>query len=89
MIDCFGKDRSDLVQVAAGIEEAIHLGPIPGPFLDLVEVELVGLERIVGLFSGVAFGPVYRSPTIHARALQDTPWLKRQADVAKIGKAGR
>jgi hypothetical protein len=46
------EDLLRLVEVAARIEHAIHLGPILGPFLDLVEITVVRDQRVGGFFLG-------------------------------------
>ena len=54
MLDCSGEDLPCLIQVAAGVQYPINLGPIFGPLLDLVEIAVIRNERIVGLFGGLA-----------------------------------
>jgi len=41
MVDRLREDLSRLVQVAAGIEHVVDLGPVLGPLLDLVVVAVV------------------------------------------------
>jgi len=66
MVDCLNKYLAGFIQIAASIEQGIHLGPILGPFLDLVEIEFVGVERIIGLVGEFgALRAVYRNSTIH------------------------
>ena len=42
VLDRSVKQLARLVEVSAGVEHAIDLGPVAGPFLDLVEVAHVG-----------------------------------------------
>jgi len=44
-----GEDLPRFVQVAAGEQQPIDLGPIFGPLLDL-EIAVIRNQRIVGLF---------------------------------------
>ena len=53
MIDRLREDLPRLVQAAAGIEHVVDLGPVLGPFFDLVEVAVVRNQRVVGLFDGL------------------------------------
>jgi hypothetical protein len=52
MVDRRGEDLPRLVEVAAGEQHPIDLGPVLGPFLDLVEIAAVRNQRLVGLFVG-------------------------------------
>jgi hypothetical protein len=50
MLDRVSEDLPRLVQLTAGIEHVVDLGPVLGPLLDLVEVAVVRDDRIVGFF---------------------------------------
>src|SRR5690348_10048544 len=76
MVDRLGEDLSRLVQAAPGIEHMINLGPVFGPFLDLVEVAVVRNQRIVSVFvrpiahrtlCGIDCGPKGHSPKFAKR----------------------
>ena len=53
MLDRLSEDLPRLVQLTAGIEHVVDLGPVLGPLLDLVEVAVVRDERIVSLVVGL------------------------------------
>ena len=52
---CFDRLRKDvacLVEIIASVEQAVDFAAIARPFLDLVEVAIIGIERVVSLFVG-------------------------------------
>jgi hypothetical protein len=49
MLDRRSEDLPRLVQIVARIQHMVDVGPILGPLLDLVEVEMVRDDRIVSL----------------------------------------
>src|ERR1700684_141805 len=53
MFDRRREDLARLVQIIAGIQHLVDVGPIPGPLLDLVEVEMVRDDRVVSLVVGL------------------------------------
>jgi hypothetical protein len=52
MVDRLREDLPRLIQIVAGVEHVIDLGPVFRPLLDLVEVAVVRDRRVVGLFLG-------------------------------------
>lgn len=44
MLDCFGEQFTSLFKIIAGIEQAIDLCAVFGPFFDLVEIASIGKE---------------------------------------------
>jgi hypothetical protein len=52
VLDGGGEQLARLVEVIAGIEQAIDFRFVLGPFLDLIEVALIGDDRIAGFFVG-------------------------------------
>src|SRR5215831_149568 len=76
VLDPLREDIPCLVEVVAGIEQAIYLRAIPRPFFDLVEVADVRNQRVVGFFvwlvvhvrrtsSHGMFRYIQRNPTGH------------------------
>ena len=53
MLDGRRKNLARLIQIVAGIEQVIDLGAVTRPLLNLVEIAVVRIERIIGLFVGV------------------------------------
>jgi hypothetical protein len=51
MIDGFREKVARLFQVVAGVEQAIDFRAVSRPLLDLVEIALVRVERVVGLLA--------------------------------------
>ena len=49
MLDGVLEDAPRFVKVVARVEHQLNPQPVPAPFLDLVEVAAVGIERVVGL----------------------------------------
>ena len=47
MLDRPLKDAARLVEVVARIQHQLDPQPVPAPLLDLVEVAVVGIERVV------------------------------------------
>ena len=60
--------RSEDLVLAAGIEHVVDLGPVPGPFLDLVARDYPGAIRARS-FSPKIFEPVWRQLRITHRVL--------------------
>ena len=50
MLDCPSEQFLRLGETIAGIEQAIDLGAVLGPLLDLVEVAIGGIRRTIRLF---------------------------------------
>ncbi len=50
MFDGFRKKASRFFEVVAGIKQTIDPCTVSRPLLDLVEIAVIRLERIVGLF---------------------------------------
>ena len=61
VLDGGGEDFLRLAKIVAGIEQAINFHAVPRPLLDLVEIAMVGDQRVVGLFVG---------PVVHSITLQ-------------------
>jgi hypothetical protein len=49
MLDRSGEDVPRLVEIVARVEQAINLGAVARPFLDLVEIAVVRIERVARL----------------------------------------
>jgi hypothetical protein len=54
MFDRLGKDVPRLVEIVARIEQAINLRAVARPFLDLVEIAIIRVERVVLLIRPIA-----------------------------------
>jgi hypothetical protein len=50
MLDGHDKDFSRFVEVIASVQQSIDTHAVPAPRFDLVEVAVICLERVVGLF---------------------------------------
>lgn len=50
MLDRLLKKRLRLLEIAAGVQEAIDLRAILGPLFNLVKVAIVRIERVVSFF---------------------------------------
>jgi hypothetical protein len=54
VLDGLGEYVPRLVEIVAGIEHAVNLGTVFGPFLDFVVVGVVREQRVVGFIVGPA-----------------------------------
>jgi hypothetical protein len=54
MADCLVEYLASFVEIAAGVQHPLDLGPVLGPFFDLVKIAMVREQRGVGFFAGPA-----------------------------------
>ena len=54
MSERIGEDVLRPTKIVVCIEQAVDLGAVLGPLLDLVKIALVGVERVVGFFAGTS-----------------------------------
>jgi hypothetical protein len=66
MLDRFGEQLTGLVEIVAGVKEALDLRAVLRPLLDLVEITIVRAQWVVSLFVGPPrhskFVPAVQSP---------------------------
>jgi len=78
VLDRGGEQPASLVEIIAGVKEALDLRAVLGPLLNLVEIAIVREERIVGLLVGpivIHDAQAIRSSVNGSRKRTETPML--------------
>jgi hypothetical protein len=57
MLDCLVEELTSLFEIVAGVKEAVDLHAVLRPLLDLVEIAVIGVKRVISFFVGPVAHP--------------------------------